>query len=269
MQIIKNSEMDSRETAVKAVFFDIDGTLVSFKTHTVPPSAVKAIKALQEKGIKVIVATGRSIKAIDHIRYLNFDGFITFNGGYCVANDGRLLLRKAIDPTDIQRLLDHTTHHFALMYEKDVFISHVTPEIAGMYAHLNLPVPPLMNRERTDVTNVLQANIFMPPDKELEFMKNVMPNSLATRWTPLFADVNPGGSSKKVGVEIFCDHFGFDASETMSFGDGGNDISMLMQTGIGVAMGNANKNVKEIADFITTDTDTDGVFNALVHYNVI
>ena len=44
---------------IKAVFFDIDGTLVSFKTHVVPKSTLHAIELLKKKGIKVFIATGR------------------------------------------------------------------------------------------------------------------------------------------------------------------------------------------------------------------
>ncbi|VTP96654.1 HAD hydrolase family protein [Sphingobacterium daejeonense] len=67
---------------IKAVFFDIDGTLLSFKTHEVPKSTVEAIKILQTHGIKTILSTGRSINSIDHVKFLDFDGYITFNGGY-------------------------------------------------------------------------------------------------------------------------------------------------------------------------------------------
>ena len=64
-------------------------------------------------------------------------------------------------------------------------------------------------------------------------------------------------------------HFGIKLEETMAFGDGGNDIDMLKHAGIGVAMGNAGDNVKEIADYITTSVDDDGITNALKHFNVI
>ena len=65
------------------------------------------------------------------------------------------------------------------------------------------------------------------------------------------------------------DYFGMDVSETMSFGDGGNDIPMLQYAHIGVAMGNATDNVKEIADYVTTSVDEDGIANALKHFGVI
>lgn len=257
---------------IQAVFFDIDGTLLSFKTHEVAASTEEAIAQLQEKGIKTILSTGRSINSIDHVRYLNFDGYITFNGGYCVTKEGLILFKQTIDPRDIQSLLDYvqeTPLSFSFMSEKEITIHDVTPEIAGMYAHLNLPVPPPVDLTKVDIHSVLQTNIFLGPEEEKEFMAKVMPNSLSSRWSPLFADVNPKGQSKKVGVDIFCQHFGIERSQTMAFGDGGNDITMLEHVGIGIAMGNANPEVKAIADYITDDVDSDGIWNALKHFGVL
>ncbi|WP_415327319.1 Cof-type HAD-IIB family hydrolase [Chryseobacterium sp. MMS23-Vi53] len=266
MNIIENS------SPIKAVFFDIDGTLISFKTGKIPKSTQNSIKKLREKGVKVIVATGRSINTLAHISHIDFDGFITFNGGYCATTDGKILSKKTIDSNDIQSLVNYTENSplsFSLMYEDKVEINDATPEVVGMYAHVNLPVPPIHDKENIDTENVLQANIFLRPEAEEEFMKNVMPNSTASRWTPLFADVNPGGISKQIGIEIFCNHFGIDVSETMAFGDGGNDITMLKFTKIGVAMGNANDNVKEIADYIAEDVDNDGIEKTLVHFGLL
>lgn len=257
---------------IKAVFFDIDGTLLSFKTHEVPQSTIEAIRLLQTHGIKTIISTGRSINSIDHIKFLDFDGYITFNGGYCLTNTFEVLFKQAIDSQDIQSVMDYAKEKplsFSFMSEKEITIHDVTPEIAGMYAHLNLPIPKLVNMDNVDTTSILQTNIFLGPDEEKAFMESVMPNSLASRWTPLFADVNPKGLSKKVGIDIFCKHFGIGIENTMAFGDGGNDISMLNHVQLGIAMGNANPEVKEIANYITDDVDNDGIWNALKYFEVI
>lgn len=257
---------------IKAVFFDVDGTLLSFKTHEVPQSTIEAIKQLQKKGIKTIVSTGRSINSIDHIKFLDFDGYITFNGGYCLTNTYEVLFKETIDSKDIQSVLNYAKEKplsFSFMSEQEITIHDVTPEIAGMYAHLNLPVPKLVDMETVDTSSILQTNIFLGPDEEKHFMETVMPNSLASRWTPLFADVNPKGLSKKVGIDIFCKHFGIELQNTMAFGDGGNDITMLKHVQVGVAMGNANPEVKDIADYITDDVDNNGIWNALKYFDVL
>ena len=67
--------------SIKAVFFDVDGTLVSFKTHQVPQSTLEAIKELQAKGIKVFVATGRHPSILsegNNVHEIDFDGFCNF-----------------------------------------------------------------------------------------------------------------------------------------------------------------------------------------------
>ncbi|WP_293945963.1 Cof-type HAD-IIB family hydrolase [Sphingobacterium sp. UBA7249] len=259
---------------IKAIFFDIDGTLLSFKTHQVPNSTQQAFQLLKEKDIKVFVSTGRSFNQLGHIRYLDFDGFITFNGGYCVTKDEQVIYKNNIIQEDIRSLLDYAKHHpeltFSFMSDKEISLNQVTPEVLKMYQQVNVNPPPIRNYEDNfDLESVMQINVFINPEQEAEFMENVMPNSIASRWTPIFADVNPMGQSKKVGIDVFLEHFGIALSETMSFGDGGNDITMLAHTQIGIAMGNANPEVKEIADYITDDVDSNGIWNALKYFEVI
>jgi len=62
---------------------------------------------------------------------------------------------------------------------------------------------------------------------------------------------------------------GFNPQHTMAFGDGGNDTSMILTAGIGIAMGNALDTLKQQADYVTTSVDDDGIFNALKHFGLI
>ena len=70
-------------------------------------------------------------------------------------------------------------------------------------------------------------------------------------------DVTAKGNTKQQGIDQFIKRFGFKLEETMAFGDGGNDIGMLRHAGIGVAMGNANDEVKSHADYVTASVDED------------
>jgi Cof subfamily protein (haloacid dehalogenase superfamily) len=254
---------------IKAVFFDLDGTLISFNTRSIPASTAKALDMLKQKGIKIIAATGRSITMLDHVRHLDFDGFITFNGGYCLSKEGELLHRQTIHPDDITRLLNHTVNPFVLMTQSTTMTSQVTRDIELLHEELRLPVPPLIDINKLDISGILQANVFISPEGEQRFMEATMPNCVASRWTPLFMDVNPKAISKKVGIDALCRHFSIDVAETMAFGDGGNDMTMLQHAGIGVAMGNASQRVKDIADYVTDDTDNDGIWNGLQQFGVI
>src|SRR5690606_2356982 len=122
---------------VKAVFFDIDGTLLGLKSKAIPDSTIEALALLKAKGIKIFVSTGRSY---EHARFLarhGFDGFITFNGSYCVDAEGQAFFRHTIDVDDIRILHDHLTaiENFpvGVMTTEGSFISAVTHDVTATF----------------------------------------------------------------------------------------------------------------------------------------
>ena len=101
----------------KAIFFDIDGTLVSFRTHEIVPSAYDAIAALRKKGHKVFIATGRPLHLIKGLQDARFDGYITFNGSYCLTSDGEEIYCDAISPNELSALCQHEQQHGPYPYD--------------------------------------------------------------------------------------------------------------------------------------------------------
>ena len=98
------------------------------------------------------------------------------------------------------------------------------------------------------------------------------PPSPTARWAagiPPSQTLTAKGNTKQNGIDQIIRHFGIKLEEAMAFGDGGNDISMLRHAGIGVAMGNANDDVKAVADYVTTSVDENGIANALKHFHII
>ena len=69
---------------IKALFFDIDGTLLSFKTHSIPQSTIEALSIASSKGIKIFISTGRPFQLINNLEPIShlIDGYITTNGAY-------------------------------------------------------------------------------------------------------------------------------------------------------------------------------------------
>ena len=105
---------------IKAIFFDIDGTLVSYSTHEVPQSAFDALYKLKEKGIRLFIATGRGKDGLAVLKDFPFDGYITLNGQYCYTNQGEIIYENTINKEDLQSLLDYV--------EKDPFPCGFTEE---------------------------------------------------------------------------------------------------------------------------------------------
>ena len=91
----------------------------------------------------------------------------------------------------------------------------------------------------------------------------------SARWYPDFTDITAKKADKGQGLVAIAEAEDIAIADTMAFGDGGNDISIIRQAGIGVAMGNAGDDVKAVADYVTTSVDDDGIANALNHFGVI
>ena len=263
---------------VKAAFFDIDGTLVSFNTHRISELSKKAIKELKEKGIKVFIASGRTMFQLDNLDGLEFDGYITVNGGNCFVMDNKdikEIYRVSLDKNDLFTLrdyLDKDKFPCTVITSENLFINYVDDVINMLYGMANVKVPQVVDFNDYITKNyekILQMNIFVDEEKEKYLMNEVLKNCESSRWHFSFADVNPKSAGKDRGIDKIIEYYGIDLSETIAFGDGGNDIGMVKHAAIGVAMGNATESVKKAADYITDDVDNDGVYKALKHFNLI
>lgn len=257
-----------------AIFSDIDGTLVSFKTHRVPESAVQALTEAHKRGHRLYISTGRpkcfiiNLKQIEHL----IDGYMTTNGAYCYIGKQEVYCRS-ICPKDVQTLLhfsDQLGFPCVVVGEKNVAVYHNTPEVNDIF-YGQLGVPGLDKAPSIDALKgqrILQLTPFISPEVEKQIMPH-LPHCNAGRWTPIFLDITDANADKGKGLLKMAEHEKIAISHTLTLGDGGNDIPIIKQAGIGIAMGNASEHTKEIADFVTHDVDDNGLAYALRHYGLI
>ena len=243
---------------IKAIFFDIDGTLVSFKNHQIPASTIESLKKLKEKGIKIFVATGRGKDGLDILDEIEFDGYITLNGQYCYV-DNQIIYENTIKRDDLQKLLNYLEDHpfpcgFTEEHNKYFNLRDArVDEIHRITLNDDHPAG-----DCSDVVNkkIYQCMCFIDEQEEQKLMQ-IMPNCISARWHPLFCDVSPKGGTKQNGIDKFLDFYG------------GNDIEMLQHVALSVAMENGNDKVKEIADYVTADVDEDGILKALQYFSIL
>ena len=259
----------------KALFFDIDGTLVSFQTHEVPASTIEALTIAHEKGIQIFIATGRPTLIINNLGELQkrnlIDGYITMNGGYCYVGD-EIVYKSSIPERDVRVIADFCKtqccscifvgEHDASVCQPDDMLRYI------FYTHLGVKEFPVEEFDDAIKRDVYQITPFFTVEQEKQLLPHVVHCEFG-RWHPAFVDVTAKGNTKQQGIDQFIKRFGFKLEETMAFGDGGNDICMLRHAGIGVAMGNANDEVKSHADYVTASVDEDGIYKALKHFGII
>ena len=257
-----------------ALFFDIDGTLVSFQTHEIPESTIQALAQAKANGSRVYIATGRPPIIITNLGAIEplIDGYITTNGALCYVGD-ELVCCQPIPKEDVMTCVEDAKekgYSLIVVGRKDVAVIDPKGDVDRIFRQM-LAVKNLDQAAPLDVVlqqDILQLTPFFPADYEPELLAR-MPQCDSGRWHPEFTDITANGADKGKGIVAMASHEGFDASRTIAFGDGGNDTSMILQAGIGVAMGNAIDALKEQADYVTTSVDDDGILLALHHFNVI
>lgn len=202
----------------KAIFFDIDGTLVSFRTHEIVPSAYDAIAALRKKGHKVFIATGRPLHLIKGLQDARFDGYITFNGSYCLTSDGEEIYCDAISPNELSALCQHEQQHgpypYAFMGLNRVTVNYVNDRVIDVARLLDLPIPAVDNMDSVARDErIIQINLYTDEADESPVMQAI-PHCISNRWSPLFSDINMRGNSKQHGIDLIATHYGIALKDT-------------------------------------------------------
>ena len=255
---------------VKTIFFDVDGTLVSHKTDSVPESTRKALKLLHENGYKLVLATGRDMSQLKKlpVKDLKFDGYLTMNGQLCLDRDGKEIFGNPIDEKDTEKmvqLIKEKTVPINTIGKEGPYINFVTDEVVAAQKAVSSKVAPIGEYHGEKVYQFIAYG-----DREkLKHLVNDLPNCKLSWWNEYAVDIISKDGGKLAGIEKYLELQGQTLADAMAFGDGENDLEMLKAVKIGVAMGNGEEQVKRIADYITTDIDSDGIFNACKYYKLI
>lgn len=257
---------------IKALFFDIDGTLVSFHTHRIPQSAVDALRDAKERGVKVYISTGRPVDFINNLQQIEnlIDGYVTTTGALCIVGKEKFGCHS-ISPQSREKIIGAARRlgkACMVVGTEGTAVINDSEEVTRQFREgLNLyydfyPLNEIL------LQPTLQLTAFFTDEEEAEVMGGIT-DCVSSRWNPAFTDITNIEADKGAGLAAMCAHEGFKVEEAMAFGDGGNDLSIIRKAGIGVAMGNGRDRVKAAADYVTTSVDEDGISKALRHFGVI
>lgn len=274
----------------KILFFDIDGTL-AYPTQFPPLSTIEAIKTARTNGHKAFISTGRTWDSIPQaISDIGFDGGI-YSAGGIVLLDGNILAQH--------HMADHTVQ-FILNLLKKLSVFYVLETRDGRFRSEN-GLEVLAEADMNDVSDAMQkltADILTDPTtrpmseyegqpifkiayhstdpgitdqlttelndiaKIVQF--NNIPGLPITIGEISDPDVNKGRAMLDV-----CQHYGKTAADCIAFGDSMNDSEIILAAGLGVAMGNAEQALKNIANMVCDNCENDGIAKALQNLGLI
>ncbi|MCH1949613.1 HAD-IIB family hydrolase [Enterocloster sp. OA13] len=277
---------------IKAVFLDIDGTLRD-ERHGIPASAVQAIGMCRESGIQVVICTGRNLASIQpDVKALTVDGIIA-GGGCLILEEGRVRKNLFFQYEEIKEMIHVLVRKevpFALESQQGIFMN----KAASLWFRKDFErklegLEPWERQRRREENGIRYEDnmawyrpghdaihkvcIWSPMDEreEMEGMASragtiVQQGGLDGRW---YLEVLPPGCTKGEAIREWCRMKAVSPSDTISFGDGRNDIEMILSTGIGVAMADGDPELRKRADAVCGTAMEDGIYRELVRRGII
>ena len=255
---------------VKIIFFDIDGTLIDMTKKAISDKTVETLLRLKGNGVKICIATGRAPGSVPKFEGVDFDAFLTFNGSYCY-NSSDTILSTPIPKVDVEKMIENATkiNRPVSIASKDRVVANGTDkDLSDYFGFAKQEVPVSDDFDEVLKDEIYQMMMGGRNDEYDDILKDVE-NARITAWWDRAVDIIPSNSGKGKGIEAILEYYGIDRSESMAFGDGGNDIEMLQTVGTGVAMGNALDNVKAIADEICGTSAEDGIYHYCLENGLI
>ena len=267
---------------IKILAFDLDGTLLDGKSRL--SAGVKASLArATEMGLQVVIATGRPISTIPD-EVLKFPGIryaVTSNGGRTFdLHTDTVIYENLLAPESIDAIMPWLSDPDVM---KELFFD--CNVLADSHALLDLPRFGIVDEHRQhyhlttrkpcdDTIRVLREKadrieninlIFADIEKRDRYREELSRIEGITVCSSMPYNIEIGGSttSKANALEVLSELLGCGHENIMAFGDSTNDAHMLQCAAVGVAMGNAVAELKEIADWVTLPNTEDGVAFAL------
>lgn len=275
---------------IKYIVMDMDGTLLNDK-HEIMPKTIKALIHLQNQGYKLLLASGRPLKAmLPYAEELE----ITSHEGYIIASNGAMLydcdkkevvFENRISIEDAKRVFAHL-EQFEIypffrdedkMYVEDVYSAVVDTQsnfgVCNCY-QLEARLGGFLLRELRSLKEDLHIPVLKimasgDPDyidehlsKFDEGLKDIIYCARTAKFALEFIKVgtSKGNTLEKLGIK---------PEDILAFGDSMNDKEMIAYAKYGVAMGNAMDEIKEIAFEATTSNNEEGIYNFLVKHNFV
>jgi Cof subfamily protein (haloacid dehalogenase superfamily) len=259
----------------KLIALDMDGTLLR-EDKTISKETYRAIQRARAKGVKVVLTTGRPIDGVK--RYLNELNLVN-DDDYVIAYNGSLIQNAKTKEVIAQTLmaLDDVSYLYKISQELKVNIHALTDhsciapkwstysQVEADINGISLEFVDFNNLEKS--TTVVKVMFIDEPDYLSEVVAK-LPQEVYEKYTvlrsaPYFLEFLDKSVNKGAGVSILAKELGIKPEEVICVGDAGNDLDMIKFAGLGVAMGNAFPEVKEIADYITLSNEENGVAHVI------
>ncbi|MDP4083786.1 MAG: HAD family hydrolase [Bacillota bacterium] len=259
----------------KVLFLDIDGTIIR-PDKSIEPSTKASIAAAMQKGIEVILTTGRPIHEIEGLAQdLNVNSFIGYNGASAILN-GKEIFKLPIHPEHVEKLLTLASihHHEVVLHTNKVnYLSHLesikTQQFINLFEYKrNVPFHPEYIKSK-EILGGAVINARMVEASLYEEIGSIYLSQTNSEGMHHCFDIMRSNVNKGTGVNKVLNQLGILREQAIAFGDGLNDKEMLMNVEESFAMGNSHPDLFSYAKYKTTDVLHSGLYNGLKMIGIV
>ncbi|MDR6726886.1 Cof subfamily protein (haloacid dehalogenase superfamily) [Paenibacillus amylolyticus] len=252
------------------VVLDLDGTLLN-SNKEVSKRNLDAVLSCYLKGMRIIFATARPPRAVDWFlpqELLDIGAFVYYNGAQVICKETKIEINESIPAHVTTEILDYCLKcnpeiELTMEVRDEWFSLRQLDYITSMNTRSNPIVKPLKELKQYDATKILLSgnNDSSGLLKKFEGKVNILitDNNQLIQIMPLLA-------SKELAITKLCELYHVELDSIIVFGDDHNDVGLFKKAGYAIAMGNAIRELKEIADEITDNNDEDGVAISLERF---
>lgn len=260
--------LTSSVKSIKLIAIDVDGTLFDSR-HTVTPRTRHAVRRAIDAGYLVVIATGKTrtgaALAIEQLA-LRTPG-VYVQGLVLTEADGSIWHQELLAPPLVVAVaaLARREQQALVAYSGHRIITTARNALTDQVIAYREPAPQIIRDYAQEPVNKF---IFMAPSEGLEaqLVTTFGAEVSLVRTQESFLELMPANTSKGAGLARLLARERIAAEQVLAIGDGDNDIEMLQQAGIGVAMGNASPALKAVADVVVASHDEDGVAEAVERF---
>ncbi|MBP2249044.1 Cof subfamily protein (haloacid dehalogenase superfamily) [Paenibacillus xylanexedens] len=252
------------------VVLDLDGTLLNSKKE-VSKRNVDAVLSCYQKGMRIIFATARPPRAVNWLLpqgLVDIGAFVYYNGAQVICKETKIEINESIPANVTTEILDYCLKcdpqiELTMEVKDEWFSLRELDYMSSMNTQSNPIVKPLKELKQYDATKILLTGNNHNPGLFEKFEGRV--NILITDNNKL-VQIMPLLASKEMAITKLCELYNVELDSVIVFGDDHNDVGLFKMAGYSIAMGNAIRELKEIADEITVNNDENGVAVSLERF---